>query len=135
MEIDGHEMIVRSLSDGMLECTCGDWYCVKTGTMPLDEAQDAYKGHLHRRGIVLDMRMATREEHVVSYVQHNAGCVQYAQYDRYTVRHPTKDSDGIALNDTDPRNLVERLCRKYKISFQPVEGGRVNYARKEETVS
>lgn len=43
-----HKLIIKSLHDTMLECTCGKWFVSRTGAMTKAEAQKEFRSHVKR---------------------------------------------------------------------------------------
>jgi len=47
-EDDGHSLVVKSLHDGMAECSCGGWSFSRTGFASKEEIEEEFKKHAWR---------------------------------------------------------------------------------------
>jgi hypothetical protein len=47
-EDDGHSLVVKSLDDGIVECSCGRWCFPRTGFASIEEIEEEFKKHAWR---------------------------------------------------------------------------------------
>jgi hypothetical protein len=43
-----HKLIIKSLHDAMLECSCGKWCLFRTGQMTKEEAEKTHANHVQK---------------------------------------------------------------------------------------